>query len=124
MQFIHRAKVLAGLGIGAAAMAVAVPAVGLAASTPAPAVSVSETTFGCMYQVDAQNINLYRTPGGARIGVMQDGQFVYSVPRRVVNGPDGTRYAFVMLQEPFKDVGFVNKTFLKDEGCTTPEHSK
>lgn len=119
MQLISRAKMLAGLGVAAASLAVMVPAVASATPVAPSAASVNQNTEGCAYQVDAHNINLYETPGGKRLGVLSDGQVVYSVPRTVVNGPKGTRYAFVMLQG-FKDVGFINKTFLKDVGCATP----
>jgi hypothetical protein len=122
MQLISRTKMLAGLGIAVASMAVALPAVASAAPAAAPAASPTKHTLGCIYAVDAQNISLFETPGGNRLFTLLDGQVVYSVPRTVVSGPDRTRYAFVMLQGD-KDVGFINKTFLKDLACVDSKDS-
>jgi hypothetical protein len=123
MQFISRAKTLAGLGIAAAGLAVAVPVAALAApAAPHAAVaSVGEDTLGCAYQV-GHNINLYRTPGGARSHVLPDSEIVFSAPRTVVNGPSHTRWAYVIVRD-FKATGFVNKAFLRDIGCITPRNS-
>jgi hypothetical protein len=123
MQFISKAKTLAGLGVAAAGLAVAVPVAAFAtpAAPHAAVASVGEDTLGCAYQV-GHNINLYRTPGGARSHVLPDNQVLYSAPRTVVNGPNHTRWAFVMVQG-FKATGFVNKAFLRDIGCITPRNS-
>ena len=123
MQFISRTKTVAGLGVLAAALATGVPVAAFAAPAAPPATaSIGEDTLGCAYQV-GHNINLYRTPGGARSHVLPDNQILYSAPRTIVNGPNHTRWAYVIVQFPFKATGFVNKAFLRDIGCIRPRNS-
>jgi hypothetical protein len=124
MNLIPGTKALFGLG-AVAALALAGPIAASAAPGGSSIPSIGQHTEGCAYEVTANHVHMYKTPGGtANRTTLRKGEIVSSAPRTVVSGPHGTQWVFVIQDSvPIAPVGFVNKTFLHAVSCRTPASS-
>jgi hypothetical protein len=116
--------VAALLAIGGLALGLGI-AGGNSARAATPSTQPALSQDACIYAVSANNINLYKTPGGDRNGVvLTEDSVVISAPDTLQPPPTGGDWLFVIVVNgpvgEINDVGFINGDYLTGGVCHGP----